>query len=341
MLATTEEANEYRKKFHQYYDEKIKPELESFEPKRKKKQVTYSVLRCFMWAMLFAMAVILIYLIYKNAIDTTFFANDGQYIFKSGLLIISFPVICCLLFAKMLKEVIEQETKLKVMDLFVSFFGDLKWMPRNSQHAYFINRSNLINNNYTEINVNDDFSGMFQNNLFSITEVKIIRKFMLLKEYFGSNIHFNGLFIKVNMNKRISSNVIVTEKVLAKNFITKSYNNLPQQFEGLNKTNLEDVDFNNQFNVYTNDGIEARYILTTAFMERFKALKQIFNAKEIRASFFDDTLVIALSCDKDMFVLGDIRKSMTDSQEIQTLFEEFMAVLSIVEVLNLDSKTGL
>lgn len=341
MLATTEEANEYRKKFHSYYNSQIKPELETLEEKRKKRHLKYSILRCFMWISLLAMVAFLIYLIYKNAIDTNFWNNEGQNIFKPGLIITSFPAVCCFIFARMFKEITEQETKLNVMNLFVSFFGDLKWMPPNSQYEYFIERSKLINNDYSSIKLDDDFAGTFQNNLFSISEVKIIRNFYLLGKYAGSNIHFKGLFIKVDMNKRIGSNVIVTEKLLTKNVITKLYNHLPQHFEGLHQTSLEDVDFNKQFNVYTNDEIEARYILTTAFLERFKALKQIFNAKEIRASFFDDTLVIALSCDKDMFLLGDIRTSMTDSNEIQTLFEEFMAVLSIVEVLNLTSKTGL
>jgi len=140
------------------------------------------------------------------------------------------------------------------------------------------------------------------------------------------------------MNKQFESHTIVTQDFTVDALINEQ---LPSKFSGLEKTELEDPDFNKVFNVFTNDEVEARYILTTAFMERFKELKLVFGAKRIRAAFFNNSLLIALSCHRDMFSLGNLLKPVTDSGQIQELFEEFLAVLSIIDLLKLDSKLGL
>ena len=107
------------------------------------------------------------------------------------------------------------------------------------------------------------------------------------------------------------------------------------------KVVLEDPEFNKMFEVYSKDQTEARYILTTSFIERFKQLKDIFKAESVSASFLENSLFVAIPCTKEMFVLGDLRKPVTDSAEFQEFFNQFLAIISIVDVLHLDMKTGL
>lgn len=104
---------------------------------------------------------------------------------------------------------------------------------------------------------------------------------------------------------------------------------------------LEDPEFNKMFHVFTQNQVEARYILTTAFMERIKHLKDTFKTNHIRASFLDDSVLIAMDSSREWFKLGDLRKPVDDVGEFQEFFEEFVAVLSLVELLHLDSKTGM
>ena len=106
------------------------------------------------------------------------------------------------------------------------------------------------------------------------------------------------------------------------------------------EVNLEDVNFNKMYTVFSTDQVEARYLLTTGFMERFQNIKTAFDAKYIRAEFKDGELVILIGVNKDMFAMGNLAKQTTYKTFFE-LFEEMYSVLSLVEHLKLNQNIGL
>ena len=107
------------------------------------------------------------------------------------------------------------------------------------------------------------------------------------------------------------------------------------------KVNLEDIDFEKDFSVISKDQIEGRYLITPAFMDRFKKLQQVFKTKEIRCSFYKNNISFAISSNKDMFEIGDLWHSLLDSKQMQQFFDEITAVMDMIELFKLDEKTGL
>ena len=97
---------------------------------------------------------------------------------------------------------------------------------------------------------------------------------------------------------------------------------------------LEDIEFEKRFDTYSTNQVEARYLLTTLFMKRFENLKTSFKAKNIRAEFTGEELIVLIQVDKDMFQMGSITTFIDMANEI-------CSVLAISKQLNLDSKTGL
>ena len=63
-------------------------------------------------------------------------------------------------------------------------------------------------------------------------------------------------------------------------------------------------------------------------------------AKNIRAEFTGEELIVLIQVDKDMFQMGSITKETTFSTFID-MANEICSVLAISKQLNLDSKTGL
>ena len=61
---------------------------------------------------------------------------------------------------------------------------------------------------------------------------------------------------------------------------------------------LEDPVFDKLFNVYSNDQIEARYLLTTTFMERLIEVEKAFGSQKIECSFYKQSLVMAIHLKK-------------------------------------------
>ena len=92
--------------------------------------------------------------------------------------------------------------------------------------------------------------------------------------------------------------------------------------------------------VNSTDQIEARYLLTTAFIERFLNIKTAFKAKYIRAEFSDEKLTLLIGTEKDLFSMGNLSQKIA-FDTFAELFEELYSVLELIDTLKLNQKTGL
>jgi len=98
---------------------------------------------------------------------------------------------------------------------------------------------------------------------------------------------------------------------------------------------LEDPIFNKRFAVYSADQLEARYLVTPAFMQRFSDLKTAFKANDAQCAFFDDTLFIALHTKQDIFEIRDCLPPLTKTDSIQKFWQELSSVFQMVDYFKL------
>ena len=103
---------------------------------------------------------------------------------------------------------------------------------------------------------------------------------------------------------------------------------------------LEDVEFNKKYKIFSDNQIEARVVLTPAFIERFKNMKTAFKAKYIRAAFKDKKITIAVNAGKDLFAMANLTKD-TSAETFVELFNEILSVLQMIDALKLNQRTGL
>lgn len=333
MLATTEEANELRKKFYQYYYDKIAKDLTKFEEYRQPELNKYNF--WFYSSILAGIIGACVFIYFMNTLPSDVFWGKGHHDGLSELIIdLTALIVSGLYFlAWKVKKAFEKRVKEGVIQSFLSFFGNFSWSMTEKISPERLEYSGLTGS-ITSTKSDDYFEGSYKGLKIIISEVELIR-------VSGKNRQkiFEGLFIELEMSKNSNAHTIITEDIAINNLLSNGY--LPMNFPNKEKVSLEDPEFEKTFNVFSDDQIEARFILTTAFMQRLKNLKNIYNACGIRASIRGKSILIALPCKKDMFILGDVKRPVTDSGELQTLFEEFNAVLALVEILNLNSKTGL
>lgn len=102
----------------------------------------------------------------------------------------------------------------------------------------------------------------------------------------------------------------------------------------LEKVVLEDIDFNNEFDVKSNDQLEARYILTPDMMEKILKLEKII--KNVKIVFANKTLYIGAE-KVNMFELKKYKKG-DPLTVFENLYDEIELVLSIVEELKNNDK---
>ena len=101
--------------------------------------------------------------------------------------------------------------------------------------------------------------------------------------------------------------------------------------KSLCETRLEDTEFNKTYSVFTNDEVEARYLITTSMIERIKNLNI-----DSEIYFYENKMVI-LSNTKDLFSISP----KSDIRDFKAMYATIDEIFSLVDYLKLDQKIGL
>ena len=109
----------------------------------------------------------------------------------------------------------------------------------------------------------------------------------------------------------------------------------------LSEMKLEDPDFGKSYKAYSTDQVQGRYLITTAFMERFKNLQTSFGTEKAKCSFYEDEFMFAISTRRNLFEIGNLFKSLDDPKQMETFFNELTSIFLLVDYFKLNQKTGL
>ncbi|MGN0032025.1 MAG: DUF3137 domain-containing protein [Candidatus Gastranaerophilaceae bacterium] len=146
-----------------------------------------------------------------------------------------------------------------------------------------------------------------------------------------------GVVIKFEMNKNFEGSTVIRPRKPQHH--RDKYDDLKRA--KMSEVKLEDPEFDKKYVVYSTDQIESRYLLTTAFMERFKQIETAFESYYAYCSFYKDSVFIAPHTDCDLFNLCSLVKPIGNREQFETLFNEFASILALVDHFKLDKKLGL
>ena len=111
--------------------------------------------------------------------------------------------------------------------------------------------------------------------------------------------------------------------------------------EKLTRIRLEDPVFDRKYNAYSSDEIEGRYLLTTAFMERFKNLHTAFGSYRAKCSFYDNKIMFSISTVRNLFEVGNLFLPVNNVRASNKFLAEISAIFDLIDYFKLDEKTGL
>lgn len=229
----------------------------------------------------------------------------------------------------------ELKVKEKIMPYLCQCFGNLKW----SQGVYYsmtsdgIEGEKLLKNSClfdtnasSKFRYDDIFVGEFRDLNFKIIELS-----STIGAGKNRRVAFSGVVVIIETNKTIKGNTVIRPD----SFLHLGLNC------NLKHTVLEDVEFEKKYDVYTDDEVEARYVITTAFMERLNNIQMSFSVDKISCAFFEKYLLIGLYTKKDTFKFAKLNKSLTDYTEFSRLFKEIMSIYEMIDYFKLAEKTKL
>ena len=133
---------------------------------------------------------------------------------------------------------------------------------------------------------------------------------------------FSGSILACEFYKKFSGQTIVESLTLNTKFLGE-------------KEQIDDTLFNDEFRVFTDDKVEARYLLTPTFMRRLYELKKKFAGDMgVSAAFMDDKFYLFLNGAENKFetTLFSLPLSLKDAVQIK---KEISELLPIIDELNL------
>lgn len=300
--------SQMRKEFQEVFFKKISPGLSKYESERLRQ---FGYTRAVKIA---ALIIILVLVFLTKQIDI-------------GLILF----ICCIAGAVCfgLKKKFENEIKQKIMPYVCKCLGDLKWKYAQCSFEQLLCKSGIIDR-YNRVSYDDSFTGIYKDINYEICETSFYYTTGTGKNSSTRTV-FKGVMIKLDMNKSFTGNTVIRPDTLKH----------ASPAANLKHTTLEDVVFEKKFDVFTDDEVEARYLITPSFMERLNNMKTAFSADRVSCAFYDKYLLVGLHTSKDLFSICSLKEPVNDGKQFFTMFEEILSIIKLIDHFKLNQKIGL
>lgn len=361
---------EYRQNFYNIYHSKIVPIFAEFE-KERSKQLT--------WLVILLIIVVIILCTIASLVFSCLF-TDHFIAFAFCPYFVVLGIVAGYFIITSTNSGFIKKLKVSCMQKVTEAFGNMKWYDQYkliSEKDLSISQIFAMFNRRKSY---DSFKGTYKGVDFEIEESCLQYETGSGSRRTTFDV-FRGVIIKVPANKTVRGITIVATKgdknirnrdvtfgiVLFAIFLQclrfASYETLPiaivigiaivaivffvsklfsrNSDVGLNEIKLEDPEFSKKYRVYSADQVEGRYLVTPAFMERFKNLQTAFGSKNAKCSFCGDSIIFAISTKKNLFEIGNLFHSLENPKQMTEFFNELSSILALIDYFKLDEKTGL
>jgi hypothetical protein len=182
---------------------------------------------------------------------------------------------------------------------------------------------------HDKYNSEDYFSGDYKGVYMQFAEIKLTKK-----KGSGKNKRtvtmFKGLAILLRTtNKKFYGHTIIHKDQ------SKAKEWLKEKSLDLKRANLVDPEFEKMFDVYTNDQVEARYLIDPIMIESLKSLYQRYNGKNMSVAYYRDKMLIMIASTKNHFEPPALDIPAITPETVYTLRKEIENILSIIDQLSL------
>jgi hypothetical protein len=147
---------------------------------------------------------------------------------------------------------------------------------------------------------------------------------------------FDGIMFIADFNKEFRTPVVVLPDVAERTLGRFGKWLQEKNFARADLVKLEDPRFEEQFVVYSDDQIEARYILSTSLMQRILDFREK-TGKDIYLSFVNSHIYVAIPTREDLFE-PRIFRSLMDPTMCEEYLEDLLLAVGIVEDLDLNTR---
>jgi len=306
------------KNFKEFYDIKLVHDLKELDEERK--QVDRKVL------LIGVIAVIIIVLIGR-------FRGSATMYFQILAGVVGFIAVT------VVSKNYRQNFKNKIISKIAGFVDEnLVYTPEGTVSREEFTNSDIFQKYASNYRGEDHFKGKMDKTTFEFSEV--VAKHVTStgtgsKRKEHQHLIFKGIFFVADFNKHFNGYTVVLPDT-AERMLGKFGQNLQSMSSRGQLVKLENPEFEKEFCVYSDDQVEARYILSPSLMQRIVEFKRRWNTK-IYLSFKDSKVYIAISMNKNLFETR-LFKTVQNYNFIEENIQFLILITGIIEDLNLNTR---
>lgn len=286
--------------------------LSALEPKRKKANILLAIGMCgFVLPFIFVGVAQL--LAQQGLLDLVPFSFCGPVV----------GIVFCIIYAKVHKQYESDYKQLIAKQVLQACFDEAKYFPNRGFTPQEFRDAHLIywRGDFSYIS-EDLITGKHAGVEFEQSDVRITHT-----TGSGKNrrkvVDVDGRLTKFHCRKAIGRRIlIVTDRHAA------------SLERGLSKVEMEDMDFNKKFDVYSEDGHSVFYLLTPPFMEYLKKLCEL--DRNLYISFDGEYLYVLRSGKGGIFVPPSGKLDI--HKEVEKSRQELNEIIKIIEILQMDDE---
>ena len=331
MQSENRNIDELKSGFETFYQSRILPLMQDMENMRKK-YLRYFIIACCLAVV--AIPLLMWAIVHFQVGASIAEQNSSSFADSAAYGLMAIIIAACGTPIALYKK----KSKSKIMPLMLQYFEGFNYQYKRTIPVDVI-QTRLINN-YDQREGDDYFEGVYKNVPITVSEEKFKRKRIIErngKPQTTYDIIFSGVLILLKMNKDFSGQTVVLQD---KGFLNV-FSKVNRDLKDLSNVKLEDSVFEKEFEVFASDQIEARYLLTTAFMERMLKLRAAYHANKIEFSFLNNQLFIALETNRDMFEPTSLFKTCLNKKLVEEAYLQIVSIFAIIDILSLDKRIGL
>ncbi len=270
--------------------------------------------------------IILICIILEPIIFYTSYINE-VYSEKIITIMVTLPMIISAICSWISKRYKTYAKKIILPEL-LSYIGEFEILDKRNVEGYLTSYFHSIDliETFNRSSFDDCFRGKYNDVDLSISETHLTYVSQTSKSRSERTV-FKGLFVCFKSFKKFENKTIIKRET-------------GFSFNGNKAVNLEDPEFEKLYQVTSTNQIEARYLITPAFMNRMVELNKKGIGKMMTISFEDRNVNIAIASEKDWFEVP-LFKPSTEITNYRAILLELITVFSIIDTLKLDQNINM
>ena len=216
-----------------------------------------------------------------------------------------------------------------ILPQLAKILGNFDYRYKDRIDLWQLKKSKIIPR-FKEVRCSDVFRGSYKNVGIEFAELHLYNEIERDKRRDIQITRFKGLYVLLDIG-----HINFNGHTILNNDKDAIFGIIKLGTGGLKKAGMVDPEFEKIFDVYTDDQVEARYLLDPVMIEKITRLYNQSHGTGLRAALYESKMLVLISTEEDHFEAEDLEIPIFDGESFLRIKHDIENITSIIDKLHL------